>query len=183
MPGDRSMSKAAHPLVSLAERAVQDYVRYGQRLPTPSADQFAPEMRARAGTFVSIHKGNGDLRGCIGTFMPLRDNIADEVIENSIAAASRDPRFYPIQEWELNDLDISVDVLSEPEPINSLAELDPQVYGVIVTDAEGKRRGLLLPMLEPVQTAEHQVDIARQKAFIGADEPLRLYRFSVQRYH
>jgi AmmeMemoRadiSam system protein A len=140
-------------------------------------------MDERAGTFVSIHKKNGDLRGCIGTFAPVRPNVAEEVIENAIASASRDPRFYPIQEWELNDLDFSVDVLSEPEQVSTVGELDPLVFGVIVTDRDGKRRGLLLPMLEQVKTAEQQVAIARQKAFIGADEPVQLYRFRVKRYH
>lgn len=175
--------RSMHPLVSLAQRALEEYVRHGQRLQAPDDDQLTPELRERAGTFVSIHKKNGDLRGCIGTFMPMRANLADEVIENAIASATRDPRFYPIQEWELNDLDISVDVLSEPEPVATLNELDPNVYGVIVTDEQGQRRGLLLPMLEQVRTAEQQVDIARQKAFIGADEPLHLFRFRVRRYH
>ncbi len=177
------MDSQSHPLVSLAARAINEYVRHGQRLNLSDAEQLAPEVAQRAGTFVSIHKKNGDLRGCIGTFMPLRDNVADEVIENAIASASRDPRFYPIQEWELDDLDISVDVLSAPEPVASMNELDPQTFGVIVTDRDGNRRGLLLPMLEQVQTAEQQVAIARQKAFIGADEPVQLFRFRVQRYH
>lgn len=167
-------------IVSLAHHAVDEYVRHGHRLPTP--EKLLPEMSGRAGTFVSIHKKNGDLRGCIGTFVPMRANLADEVIENAIASASRDPRFYPIQEWELDDLAISVDVLSEPEPIQSVTELDPQVYGVIVTDQQGTRRGLLLPMLDQVQTAEQQVAIAKQKAYIGEDEPVKLLRFRVQRY-
>lgn len=170
-------------IVSLAHHAVDEYVRHGQRLRTPSPEHLAPEMSERAGTFVSIHKKNGDLRGCIGTFMPMRANLADEVIENAIASASRDPRFYPIQEWELNDLAISVDILSEPEPIQSIDELDPQVYGVIVTDQEGTRRGLLLPMLEQVQNAAQQVAIAKQKANIGEDEPVKLLRFRVRRYY
>lgn len=123
------------------------------------------------------------MRGCIGTFTPVRENVAEEVIENAIASASRDPRFYPVQEWELDELAISVDVLSDPEPITSPRELDPQVYGVIVTDREGRRRGLLLPMLEQVTGAEQQVSIARQKAYIGPEEPIQLYRFRVQRYH
>lgn len=176
-----------HPLVQLAERAVNEYVRHGQRLDLPNADPLASDIRdsrtERAGTFVSIHKKNGELRGCIGTFVPVRPNLVDEVIENSIASASRDPRFYPIQEWELDDLDISVDVLSEPEPISSLQELDPRTYGVIVSDRTGERRGLLLPMLDQIQTAEQQVAIARQKASIGAQEPIQLYRFRVHRYH
>ncbi len=172
-----------HPFVSLAHRAVQEYVRHGQRLETPHDEALTAARDTRAGTFVSIHKKNGDLRGCIGTFKPVYPTLADEIIENAIASASRDPRFYPIQEWELGDLDISVDVLSEPEPINSLDELDPNVYGVIVTDSQGTRRGLLLPMLEQVQSAQEQVDIARQKAYIGVDEPVKLFRFRVQRYH
>jgi AmmeMemoRadiSam system protein A len=175
--------KSQGELVELAYRAVCEYVRNGQRLATPGADLLVPELNARAGVFVSIHKKNGDLRGCIGTFMPVRPTVADEVIENAIASATRDPRFYPIQAWELDDLDISVDVLSAPEPISSVQELDPQVYGVIVTDREGLRRGLLLPMLEQVKTAEAQVSIARQKASIGANEPVQLYRFRVERYH
>ena len=172
-----------HPLVQLAERAVNEYVRHGQRLSLSHAQELSSELTQRAGTFVSIHKKNGDLRGCIGTFMPIRDSVADEVIENAIASASRDPRFYPIQEWELDDLEISVDVLSAPEPVESFDDLDPQTFGVIVADREGMRRGLLLPMLEQVQTAEQQVAIARQKAFIGAEEPVQLFRFRVQRYH
>ncbi len=172
-----------HPLVQLAEHAVNEYVRHGQRLSLSHAQELPPELTQRAGTFVSIHKKNGELRGCIGTFMPIRDSVADEVIENAIASASRDPRFYPIQEWELDDLEISVDVLSAPEPVESSSDLDPQTFGVIVADREGNRRGLLLPMLEQVQTAEQQVAIARQKAFIGADEPVQLFRFRVQRYH
>ncbi|HZQ06146.1 MAG TPA: AmmeMemoRadiSam system protein A [Anaerolineae bacterium] len=177
------MSSQEHPIVLLAHRAIDEYVRHGQRLTSPDPETLAPEMRARAGTFVSIHKRNGDLRGCIGTFMPVRANIAEEVIENAIASASRDPRFYPVQEWELDDLDIQVDVLSEPEPVESVHDLDPQVYGVIVSDREGIRRGLLLPMLEQVKTAEQQVAIAKQKAFIGLDEPAQLFRFRVKRYH
>ncbi|GIL14851.1 MAG: AmmeMemoRadiSam system protein A [Chloroflexota bacterium] len=172
-----------HPLVMLAWRAIDEYVRRGQQPILPAEAELDAELRERAGTFVSIHKKNGDLRGCVGTFAPTRANVAAEVIENAIASATRDPRFDPIQEWELNDLDISVDVLSEPEAIQSAAELDPQVYGVIVADRDGTRRGLLLPMLEQVKTAEQQIAIAKQKAFIGAAEPTQLWRFRVQRYH
>jgi AMMECR1 domain-containing protein len=73
-----------------------------------------------------------------------------------------------------------VDVLSPPEPVQSLADLDPKRYGVIVES--GWRRGLLLPDLEGVDTVEYQVDIARRKAGIGRNEPVQLYRFSVRRF-
>lgn len=167
----------------LARHSIDEYVRHGMRASIPHSDDYAPYLQARAGAFVSIHKKNGDLRGCVGTFMPTRANLAEEVIENAISAATRDPRFNPIQERELGDLELSVDVLSEPEAIGSISELDPQVYGVIVSDREGMRRGLLLPMLEQVKTAEQQVSIAKQKAYIGAEEPVQLWRFRVQRFH
>jgi AmmeMemoRadiSam system protein A len=138
-------------------------------------------MEKRAGTFVSIHK-HGMLRGCIGTIEPTQANVAQEVIQNAISSATRDPRFPPIGPEELADLDIKVDVLGESEPVDGLEELDPKRYGVIVQSARDWRKGLLLPDLEGVDTVEYQVDIARRKAGIRPGEPIKLYRFEVVRY-
>lgn len=166
------------PLVKLAHEAVDAYVREG-RIIEPTAT-LTPEMKEQAGVFVSIHKG-GELRGCIGTFEAALQNVAQEIIINAISAAMRDPRFEPVMEEELKDLDISVDVLTEPEEIQGKEQLDPKKYGAIVQ--RGARRGLLLPDLEGVDTAEQQIDICRRKADIGPDEKVRLYRFEVKRYH
>ena len=133
----------------------------------------------RAGAFVSIHK-HGQLRGCIGTIAPTRESLAEEIIHNAISASTRDPRFYPVTPDELDDLEINVDVLGEPEEIRSEAELDVKRYGVIVSN--GLRRGLLLPDLEGVDTVAQQVAIARQKAGIGAGELVKLQRFEVVRH-
>lgn len=172
--------KEAHPLVQLARKTIAAYVRRGERIQPPAPNEMTPEMKPRAGTFVSLHK-HGNLRGCIGTIEPTQPNVAQEVIQNAISAATRDPRFPPVRPEELADLDISVDVLTEPEPVGSLEELDPKRYGVIVQS--GWRRGLLLPDLEGVDTVEYQVDIARQKAGIAPGEPVQLFRFEVKRYH
>jgi len=136
-------------------------------------------MKKRAGVFVSIHK-LGELRGCVGTFEPTQKNVAEETIANAISSATRDPRFPPVAPDELSDLDYSVDVLTEPEPVASQDQLDPRKYGVIVE--AGWRRGLLLPDLEGVDSADYQIDICRQKAGITPDEPIKLYRFEVKRY-
>ncbi len=167
-----------HPLVELARRTISQYVREGKTIQPPK--EPTAEMQQQAATFVSLHS-KGALRGCIGTLEPTRSTVAEEVIQNAISAATRDPRFPPVQSHELGDLDISVDVLSMPEPIASIDELDPKRYGVIVQS--GWRRGVLLPDLEGVDTAEYQVEIARRKAGIGRDEPVQLYRFTVNRYH
>jgi len=164
------------PLVRLAKETVETYVKESN---IPELGELTSEMKDRAGVFVSIHK-LGELRGCIGTFEPTKNNIAEETIANAISSATGDPRFPPIAPDELGDLDYSVDVLSTPEPIESKDQLDPRKYGVIVE--AGFRRGLLLPDLEGVDSADYQIEICRLKAGIGPDEPIKLYRFEVRRY-
>lgn len=170
-----------HPIVKLATQAIETYVRSGATIPPPPEDELSPEMKRRAGVFVSIHTRDGALRGCIGTFQPTQDNLAQEIIKNAISAASRDPRFPPIGADELDNLDISVDVLTPPEPVHDMEALDAKRYGVIVQS--GWRRGLLLPDLEGVDTPEYQIEICRRKAGIAPEEPVELYRFEVARYH
>ena len=131
-----------------------------------------------AACFCSIKK-RGGLRGCIGTLEPAEPTLADEIARNAWSAAFRDPRFPPVQADELDALTYSVDVLSPCEPCR-LTDLDPAVYGVIVS--LGWRRGVLLPALEGVDTVERQLSIALQKAGIGPDEPYVLQRFTVARY-
>ena len=81
---------------------------------------------------------------------------------------------------ELEDLTVSVDVLGETEPVNSLRELDVRRYGVIVT--KGEKRGLLLPSLAGVDTVEEQIAIAKQKAGIPEEEDVSIERFEVERH-
>ena len=171
------MRKESHPLVKLAKEAIKEYVKNRRIIKPP--DDLAEEMKGQAGVFVSLKK-SGQLRGCIGTFAPTAKNIAEEVIHNAISAATRDPRFQPVGLSELEEIDYSVDVLSEPEKISGPEELDPKRYGVIVKC--GMRKGLLLPDLEGVDTVEEQIDIAMSKAGIYKDEPVELYRFEVKRY-
>ena len=120
------------------------------------------------------------MRGCIGTFEPTKSNVAEEIIANAISSATIDPRFDPIAIAELPELQYSVDILSKAEAVAGMDQLDPKNYGVIVES--GYRRGLLLPDLEGVTTAQEQVRICRLKAGISADEPVKLYRFKVRRY-
>ncbi|MHC1578803.1 MAG: AmmeMemoRadiSam system protein A [Dehalococcoidia bacterium] len=165
-----------HPVVRLAKEAVESYVRK-REIVRPS--ELTPEMRERAGVFVSLHK-HGELRGCIGTFEPTKDNVAEEIIANAISSATADPRFSPLTVAELDDLEYSVDILTKPEPIASESELDPKRYGVIVQS--GWKRGLLLPDLEGVDSVDEQIVVCRLKAGISSDEPVKLYRFEVRRF-
>lgn len=164
--------------VKLARATIEAYVRESRVLEDYPHDD--PLLDDRAGCFVSLHSDGGGLRGCIGTILPTQETLGKEIIRNAIEASTDDPRFPAMTPDELGALDISVDVLHAPEGISSLEELDPKKYGVIVSC--GFRRGLLLPDLEGVDSCEHQVSIAMQKAGIGAGETVSVERFQVDRY-
>ena len=164
--------------VALAKQTIEVYVKEKRKIDVPN--NLPIEMlNKKSGVFVSIHK-HGNLRGCIGTFLPMQDCVAKEIIANAISASTRDPRFSAIKEDELKDLEIHVDVLTTPEKIVSKDELDPKKYGVIVSN--GFRRGLLLPDLEGVDTVDEQIQIAKQKADIDFSEEISLERFEVVRH-
>jgi AmmeMemoRadiSam system protein A len=168
------------PYVMLAKETLELYVRTGKRPDIHDYDLPKEMTDKKAGVFVSIKTKAGQLRGCIGTIYPYAKNIAEEIVNNAISAGTRDPRFYPVREEELSDLVYSVDVLMEPEKIESLNELDVKKYGVIVR--KGFRSGLLLPDLEGVDTPEDQVRIALMKAGIGPHENYTMERFEVVRH-
>jgi len=166
-----------HPLVRLAKETVETYVRDGKIIAPPPT--LTPEMKEKAGVFVTLHKF-GELRGCIGTFEPATGNVAEEIIQNAISSATRDPRFPPVAPNELPQLEYHVDVLTSPKRVKNKSQLDPKKYGVIVEC--GWRRGLLLPDLEGVDTVERQIEICCMKAGIASKEPIKLYCFEVKRY-
>lgn len=167
------------PHVKLALKAAEAYITKGELIEIPS-DVPEELLSEQAGAFICFKK-HGQLRGCIGTIEPVQDNLALEIIKNTISAATEDPRFLPVQADELSQLECCVDVLMPAEPVSNLSELDAKKYGVIVES--GSRRGLLLPDLEGVDTPEQQIDIARHKASIRSNEKVKLYRFEVKRYH
>jgi AmmeMemoRadiSam system protein A/AmmeMemoRadiSam system protein B len=177
--GSSEQTSVDEDLPVLARRAVETFVRNGRQISVPQ--NAAEILGARASCFVSIKTRDGDLRGCIGTIEPVKETLGDELVANAISAATRDPRFAPVQESELPNLKYSVDILSAPEPA-TVADLDPAIYGVIVEDESGLLRGLLLPDIEGVDTAEQQVSIAARKAGIAPGTPLKLSRFRVDRF-
>ncbi|MCZ2846097.1 MAG: AmmeMemoRadiSam system protein A [Candidatus Bathyarchaeota archaeon] len=183
-------------LVTLAMSAVKKYIKEGKII-SPSDELSQEFLNKKAGTFVTLEK-NGKLRGCIGTYLPIKESIAEEVISNAITAATKDYRFGPVSEEELPTLSCNVYILSEPELVKDIKELDPKEYGVIVrtTPIEYKdgadvlfnghlpsKSGLLLPGLEDVDTIEKQIMIACQKGGINPrEEKIIIYRFAVEKH-
>ncbi|MHC1682886.1 MAG: AmmeMemoRadiSam system protein A [Clostridiaceae bacterium] len=169
--------KNQDPYVKLARESLTTYLKSGKFIDVP--DTIVEEMKnIKRGVFVSLKK-SGQLRGCIGTIFPVTDSVAEEIIRNAVEAGENDPRFSPVREEELKDIDFSVDVLTEPES-STYEELDPKRYGVIVR--YGRKAGLLLPDLEGVNTVDEQLDISLQKAGIRSNEKYTIERFEVIRH-
>jgi AmmeMemoRadiSam system protein A len=165
---------AEHPLLQIARRAIAVHAEgRDARMHARQMGRSPPQA-----CFVSL-KAAGRLRGCIGTLQPSQLHLELEVLENALAAATRDPRFPPVRREEVARLHLSIDLLFEPEPVASAAELDPDQWGLIVR--EGRRCGVLLPSLPGVRTVEQQIGICREKAGIAADAAVTLERFLVRR--
>lgn len=171
-----------HPYPELARLTVKRYLA-GESVDTlepSSVNADSALWSGRQACFVSIKKRDGSLRGCIGTILPSYEDIGREIINNAVAAATKDPRFPAMNAAELENVVFSVDVLSKPEEVADISGLDPKKWGIILT--KGPRRGLLLPDLEGVDTVARQIDIAARKAGIKDLTGTRVDRFSVTRY-
>lgn len=164
----------------LARLAVESFIRDRVVIDPPAQPEGL--LAQSAGTFVTIRTARGSLRGCIGTVSPACETIASEIIQNAISAATRDPRFAPVTPEELSGLTYGVDVLMPPETARGVEDLDPSRYGVIIESSSGQRRGLLLPNIEGIETADQQWRAVHQKAGIPVGAPVRVERFTVTRF-
>jgi len=167
-------------LVSLAKKAVEAYIKTGEVIETKNIKEFSDK---KAGVFITIEKNN-NLRGCIGTYLPTRDNVVEEVIQNAISAAVEDYRFGPIQEEELSSLSYTVSILEKPELIKNKKELNPKEYGIIIKTLNyPPKSALLLPDLEGIDTIEKQISLTCQKGNIDPQkEEIIIYKFRVKKY-
>lgn len=124
------------------ERAVKSKKHY-----SPSKSHFPEDVFDKGASFVTLYK-KGELRGCIGTVLPV-SSIAQDIANNAYAAALEDSRFPPVTEEELPDLSYSIALLSGFEKINYTNEADvieqikANVDGLIIRD--GNRQGVFLP--------------------------------------
>lgn len=165
-------------VTDLARKAVEEYIVSGNE--TEVDETELPDiLKKKAGVFVTLKK-EGKLRGCMGTFRPVQKNAAYEIISNAMTAAENDPRFPEVKKEELNQIKISVDILSEPEKIKDLSELDPEKYGILVKG--GHQTGLLLPDLEGIETIDKQLKVAKKKAGLKENDNVEIYRFKVKRF-
>jgi len=165
---------------ALAKKATETYIIEGKVLSIPK--KIPADFKKKAGVFVTIFNGK-ELRGCIGTYLPTTPNMAQEIIDNAISAATRDWRFRKIYKGELTELSYEVSILEKPVIIKNLEELDPARFGIIVRGFDSGRSALLLPNLEGLDTREKQLAACLSKAGINpAEEQIAIFKFKTQKY-
>ena len=167
----------------IAYEAILVFLKSGTTLNKKEED-IPPALKLKLACFVSVYGKDDTLRGCIGTAKPVKENLFQEIIENAIAAVSRDPRFEPVKEEELNNITVTVDVLSQPKMVENTELLKPHKHGIIVRDNEG-REALLLPNLDGIDSVEKQITLAKKKAGIHpklSNDELEIQYFTSTRY-
>ena len=169
--------------VKTARKVIEEYVRTN-KVPEVGLPESFKEL---SGVFVTLKK-SGDLRGCIG--YPYPDlSLHQALVESSMHAATKDPRFPRVRSSELDQITVEVTVLSEPElmrvpPMERPGHIKVGRDGLIVE--HGLYRGLLLPQvpLEWGWDAEEFLEQTCMKAGLypdaWVDETTKVYQFSGQ---
>jgi hypothetical protein len=134
--------KEQQQLLAIARKSILDYVKNGN-VTEISVDNDNDNPAEKQGCFVTI-KLHENLRGCIGCFTS-ETPLCQTVQEFAIAAASRDPRFYPLHSNELNDITIEISVLSSLVKIESFDEIQVGTHGMYIE--KNMYRGVLLPQV------------------------------------
>ncbi|MGY8991145.1 MAG: AmmeMemoRadiSam system protein B [Rhodospirillales bacterium] len=172
-------------LLHVAAASIEFGLEYNNTLPLDMA-HYDQNLQAQGASFITLKKSNR-LRGCIGSSQAYRPLIVDTA-ENAFAAAFKDPRFERLKASELDDLSISISVLSPSSPMAFEDESDlrrqirPGHDGLILV--EGKKRGLFLPVVwESLHKTEDFLSHLKSKAGLATDywsDTLEIRRFMTE---
>ena len=161
--------------LSLAREAITQYV-LRRRVIRPSKSLPAAFRRLRAGAFVTVIV-KGRSRACMGAVAPTQSDLAREIIQAAVNAASDDPWHRPLRREELKDLEYTVSICGEPRRMHTLGELVADRDGLMVR--LGIRGSVVLP--GEAKTASYALHEARRKAGIKPGEHPEWWRFPVMR--
>ncbi|MBP7460276.1 MAG: AmmeMemoRadiSam system protein A [Candidatus Delongbacteria bacterium] len=135
-------------LLRLARQSIVNQLQ-DKALPAIDSHSVSPALQTKTGCFVTLHK-NGELRGCIG-YLEGIEPLYQAVINNAVNAAFSDPRFPPLRDHELKDIEIEITVLTPAKKLNYqgsddlLTKLTPSVDGIIIK--KGYHQATFLPQV------------------------------------
>ena len=138
----------------IAYDAILFFVSTGQ-IKKMSEDKISADLKLNRACIVSIFNLNDTLLGRFGDINPQKNFLYDEIMENAIGAASKDKK--PIESGDLNQIKVSVDVLSVPHTVGDFGELKPQKHGLYIKDKSGNS-GYIMPNIKGINTVEQQIE-------------------------
>ncbi len=171
--GKYSISEQKY-LLGLSRHILETYVREGV---TPKMDHIPEGFKENRGAFVTL-KIQGHLRGCIGYIMPDFPCI-EAIIENTVSACSRDPRFPPVTEKDLENIDIEISVLTPPARVDSAEDIIVGRHGIVLK--KGYHRSVFLPQVAPEQGWDRETTLRHlsRKAGLGPEDWRKNTQFEV----
>lgn len=165
--------------LKLARQALEEFARFERELDL--ADWLTSIPPVRRGVFISIHSQTGSLQGSVGTFLPTRTTLAEEILHNAIAAY-KDDRFEQVDSDKLAEIRLVIDILGSLEEVHRLDDLDPEKYGIVIQNEKGSL-GWALPGQPHITSVKDQLALACQRGSIDpARDQLRVYRFSIEQH-
>jgi AmmeMemoRadiSam system protein A len=172
--------KEQNYLLSLARRNLEQYLAGKSEVQVDESQLPSEKLAEARGTFVTLTSrpdeagARGQLRGCIGHILPVQKLYLD-VIENSITAATGDPRFDPVILQELPEIQIEISVLDVPVAMayssqeDLAARLAKTKPGVILSMGPYNQATFLPQVWEQLPDAEIFLSHLCQKAGLPAD--------------
>jgi len=172
-------------LLDLAKNSIQHGLQTGRPIKI-NLNDYPAELTEPRATFVTLEI-NHQLRGCIGMLEAVRP-LAEDIAENAYSAAFKDPRFPPLEAYELDKLEMHLSILTPAEQVffsseqDLLSQLQPGIDGLILE--EGHRRGTFLPSVwESLPKPEQFLRHLKQKAGLPPDywsDNIRIYRYHTE---
>jgi AmmeMemoRadiSam system protein A len=175
-------------LLDLAKTSIQHGLQTGRPIQL-DLDDYPAELTEPRATFVTLRMNHhaDTLRGCIGVLKAVRP-LADDIAQNAFSAAFKDPRFPPLEAYELENLKIHLSILTPAEPVwfsseqDLISQLQPDIDGLILE--EGRRRGTFLPSVwELLPEPEQFLRNLKHKAGLPGDywsENIQIYRYKTE---
>jgi len=150
-------------LLKIARESIINYISKGSK---PSIEVSRESLLAKQGCFVTI-KHKGRLRGCLGQFTSDKP-LCQLIQEMAIAAATRDPRFYPMENEELQNFELEISVLSPLQKIESIEEIEVGKHGLYIE--KNFYRGVLLPQVAVEYSWDRDTFLAQTCLKAGLDK-------------
>jgi AmmeMemoRadiSam system protein A len=100
-------------LLTLARECLKNQFT-GEKLDVP--DTIKKKYSSKKACFVTLTQDN-ELRGCIGS-LEARQELWQDIIENTLNAAFKDPRFLPLSYYELDKIKIEISILTTTKRLN-----------------------------------------------------------------